>query len=80
MLETTSRASKSISKTNNANQFATKTKIARSKIAKSIIEKFAIAKFVVAKYIAQKSFAIIAQLSNNFYNNIIFNTKNLFRS
>ncbi len=83
IFEATSYILKFIIKTNNAKQFITKNNIIKFTIAKSIIIKFAIAKFVIvksiiAKYIAQKSFTIIVQLSNNFYNNIIFNIKNLF--
>ncbi len=76
---------KSIAKTNNAKQSTTKTKIAKFVIKKLVIAKSTIAKYIaqksiVAKYIIQKSFAIIVQLLNNIYNNIIFNIKNLFYS
>ncbi len=90
MFETTSYASKFIVKANDAKQLTTKTKVAKFVIKKLVIAKFVIAKFVIAKYIAQKfiivkhiaqkSFAIIVRLLNNIYNNIIFNTKNLFRN
>ncbi len=78
---------KFIVRANNVKQFITKNKIAKFAITKFAITKFAIIKFViikfvatkfiVAKYTTQKSFIIIVRLLNNFYNNIIFNTKNL---
>jgi len=66
---------KFIARANNAKQ-----SIAKTKIAKFVIKKLVIAKSIIAKYITQKSFIIIARLLNNIYNNIIFNTKNLFRN
>ena len=73
---------KFIVRANNVKQFITKNKIAKFAITKFAIIKFVIIKFVatkfiVAKYTTQKSFIIIVRLLNNFYNNIIFNTKNL---